>query len=337
MSESKEISTSVVDICEENYPAIYGTNSLDQFINKTKEDLKGLVFDLSTAKGRKECASQAAKVSSSKKAVENAGRAYLKLIKEKPKVIEKELRQFVESMDKLRDETRQPLTDWETEQAKIESDRLAAEEAEKLRVQKESDHEIAILMDEKRDREIAEAEAEKERQRIAYEAEITQKAKNQAIAEEKQRQVDAENARIAAQAKLEADRIAEQERKEKAAQAERDRIEAARVAEQQRKDNEAQAERQRLESERVAAELKVKQAEERAAQAIEQERQRVENERLEAERIKAENEKNRANVGKKRKEAKEDLINHCGLTEEQARAVVLAISGKLITNCQINY
>ena len=333
MSESKEISISLEDICEENYPAIYGTNSLDQFINKTKEELNGLVFDLSTAKGRKECASQAAKVSSSKKAVENAGRAYLKLIKEKPKVIEKELREFVESMDKLRDETRQPLTDWETEQAKIESDRLAAEEAEKLRVQKESDHEIAILMDEKRDREIAEAEAEKERQRIAYEAEIAQKAKDQAIAEEKQRQVDAENARIAAQAKIEADRIAE----EKVAQAERDRIEAARVAEQQRKDNEAQAERQRLENERLAAELKAKQAEERATQAIEQERQRVENERLEAERIKAWNEKNRANVGKKRKEAKEDLMNHCGLTEEQAKAVVLAISGKLITNCQINY
>jgi colicin import membrane protein len=314
MSEGKEISIKVEDICEENYPAIYGTNSLDQFINKTKEDLKGLVFDLSTAKGRKECASQAAKVSSSKKAVENAGRAYLKIIKAKPKVIEKELREFVESMDKLRDETRKPLTDWEAEQAKIEAERIAAEEAEKLRVQIENDHEVAILLNEKYDRDLAEAEAEKERQRIAYEAEIARLAKERAIKEERQRQADAEKERVAA----------EQEKARQAAEAERQRIE-----EQVRKDAEHKAAIERAEAEKAEAERK-------AAQAIEDERQRVaaevEQKRLDDEK----RERDKRHVGAVRKAAKEAFIAE-GLTEEQAKTIVLAINAGKIPNVSIKY
>ena len=313
MSENKELA--FIPPKEKAISVYAAENGLDPYLAIIRAEIDSFVPDASTAKGRKEIISMAAKVAKSKVALDDMGKSLVAELKEKPKLIDAERKRMRDMLDLWRDETRKPVTDWEAEQARIEAERLAAEESEKLRVQIENDHEIAILMNEKHDREIAEAEAEAERKRIAYETEIAQKAKEQAIAEEKQRQVDAENSRITAQAKLEADRMAEQKRKVE----------------------EVQAERQRLESERLAAELKAKQAEERAAQAIDQERQRVENERLEAERIKAEKEKNRANVGKKRKEAKEALMLNCGLTEDQAKAVVLAVSNKLITNIQINY
>jgi hypothetical protein len=52
-------------------------------------------------------------VSKRKTAIEKPGREYLKRLKEMPKVVEGELKVFVDQMDALRDSTRKPLTDWE--------------------------------------------------------------------------------------------------------------------------------------------------------------------------------------------------------------------------------
>lgn len=110
------------DISEEKYPAIYGKGGLDQFYEAVKQQVSEEVPDLSTKKGRDRIASLAAKVSSSKVAVEKPGREYLKQLKDLPKKIEAELREFVDKMDKLRDETRKPLTDWENaERARIQA------------------------------------------------------------------------------------------------------------------------------------------------------------------------------------------------------------------------
>lgn len=112
MSAQQQVIT-IDDISADNAPAIYVAGGLGQFFDAVKAEVTAEVPDLSTRKGRERIASLAATVSKSKKAVETPGRDYLKRLKEMPKVVEAELREFVTKMDALRDATRQPLTDWE--------------------------------------------------------------------------------------------------------------------------------------------------------------------------------------------------------------------------------
>lgn len=110
------------DISADNAPVIYVAGGLNQFLEAVKAKVTSEVPDLTTRKGRERIASLAATVSKSKAAVEKPGRDYLKRLKEMPKVVEAELREFVNSMDALRDATRQPLTDWEkAEDARIDA------------------------------------------------------------------------------------------------------------------------------------------------------------------------------------------------------------------------
>lgn len=118
MSAEQQVIT-IDDISVDNAPAIYVAGGLGQFFDAVKAEVTAEVPDLTTVKGRARIASLAATVSKSKKAVETPGRDYLKRLKEMPKVVEAELRDFVTKMDILRDTTRQPLTDWESaEQAR---------------------------------------------------------------------------------------------------------------------------------------------------------------------------------------------------------------------------
>lgn len=120
MSAQQQLIT-VDDISEENAPAIYVAGGLKQFIAIAKSEVEGEVPDLTTRKGRERIASLAAKVSKSKTAVEKPGRDYLRRLKEMPKVVETELRDFVTEMDALRDRVRQPLNDWQAaEDARVD-------------------------------------------------------------------------------------------------------------------------------------------------------------------------------------------------------------------------
>lgn len=196
MSETTDIA--VLEIKPEQAPAVYVPNGLDQYIEQIKQAVNE-VPDLTTAKGRARVASLAAQVSRSKTAIEKPGREYLKRLKEAVKPAEAEIKRFVDACDELRDATRQPLTEWEAEQERIaaekaaeeERQRIAAEElaaAEALKKQIESDHEIALLLNEKFDRDAAEAKAEAERQRVAREEEIKLQAIEQARQEVEQQQ-----------------------------------------------------------------------------------------------------------------------------------------------------
>lgn len=112
MSAQQQIIT-IDDISADNAPTIYVAGGLGRFLEAVTAEVTAEVPDLTTHKGRERIASLAAKVSKSKAAVEKPGRDYLKRLKEMPKVVETELREFVTKMDALRDATRQPLTDWE--------------------------------------------------------------------------------------------------------------------------------------------------------------------------------------------------------------------------------
>lgn len=146
------------EITEDKWPEIYGVGKVNDYYEQARAEALSEVPDLSTVKGREAIASNAHKVSRSKTFVEKPGRAYLKYIKEtKCAAIEKELREFVDKMDALRDEVRKPLTDWDAEQARIKAEKEAAEaEAERVRLaeiaarelqeQVDRDHELAIYL-----------------------------------------------------------------------------------------------------------------------------------------------------------------------------------------------
>jgi len=169
-------------------------------------------------------------------------------------------------------------------------------------------------------KEAAEREQKEREDRIAKEA--TEAAERAAAAE--QQRIKDEAARQAAEAQAEIAR----------AQREKAEAEAEAIRQQQAAE---QAKAKALLDAENAAKSALAKAEADKQAAIEAERQRVESDRLDAERAQQELEKNRAHVGQKRKEAKEALMLVCGLSEDVAKAVVLAIAQSKIINLEINY
>lgn len=232
----------VIEIKPEQAPALYIAGGLDAFLEQIRQAVNE-VPDLTTKKGRDRVASLAAQVSRSKTAIEKPGREYLKRLKEAVRPAEAEIKRFVDACDELRDATRRPLTEWEAEQERIAAEKAAEEERlrieaeekaalEALKKQVESDHEMALLMNDAFDREQAEKKAEAERQRIAREEEIKRQAEEKAkreAAEQAQREIDAAASRE--REALLAKERAEREKKEAAEKAERDRIAAEQKAE----------------------------------------------------------------------------------------------------------
>ncbi|NNS07295.1 hypothetical protein [Erwinia sp. JH02] len=195
MTDTTDIA--VLEIKPEQAPSLYVANGLDNYLEQIRALAKE-VPDVTTKKGRDRIGSLARMVGSSKKAIEEPGRNYLRQLKEAVKPAEEELRRFTRECDLIRDEILAPRDEWDVEQERIkeaEAARLAAEEysnmrddadrmnadfdsarAEALRKQFESDHEIALLLNEKFDRDAIEAKAEAERQRISHEEEIARLA-----------------------------------------------------------------------------------------------------------------------------------------------------------------
>ena len=287
MSAQQQVIT-IDDISADNAPAIYVAGGLNQFFDAVKAEVTGEVPDLTTAKGRARIASLAATVSKSKKAVETPGRDYLKRLKEMPKVVEAELREFVTKMDSLRDTTRQPLTDWEeAEQARKDKHVDGIQAIKDLAVFETTptaSHVADIIaqlelvaISDTWEEFLAEAAKVKDQtltklrtlhaERTQYEAEQAELVRLRAEAEaQAQRDRDAAIAQAAAdQARNEAVERAEAERLA-AARREQDLLDQAaaaqRAAAQAALDAEAAAERQRLQ-----LQLQAEQAERQAAQA----------------------------------------------------------------------
>lgn len=250
------------------------SDSVEDIIRKVEQEVNSFIPDVSTAKGRKEIASLAYKVAQSKTYLDGLGKDLVAELKEIPKLIDANRRTVRERFDTLRDKVRQPLTEWEAEQERIEAERqMLAWHEEALEMNAtfdkalaeriESDHEIALLMNEKFDRDLAEAKAEAERQRIAHEEELKKQA--------------AEQARLAAEQKaqqeIEAATQREREAKEAAERAEREKQEAIQRAEQAAKEAQERAEREKQTA--IEAERK-KALEAEQARLAEEERKRQE-------------------------------------------------------------
>lgn len=348
MSAQQQVIT-IDDISADNAPAIYVAGGLGQFFDAVKAEVTGEVPDLTTRKGRERIASLAATVSKSKAAVEKPGRDYLRRLKEMPKVVEAELREFVTKMDSLRDTTRQPLTDWEeAEQARkdkhvdgiqaikdlavFEATPTAARVADTI-----TQLEMVAISDTWEEF-LAEAAQVKDEtlvklrsllaERTQYEAEQAELVRLRAEAEaQAQRDRDAEIARVAAeQARLHAEQQAQAER-DAAARREQELLDQAaaaqRAAAQAVLDAEADAERQRMQ-----LELQAEQARTAAAQAEANRiaaEQRAEQDRLNAIRRQEEAVEQARLAEKARADAASDEI----LRQEKLREADKAHKGKI--------
>ena len=333
-----------------------------------KAEVTAEVPDLTTVKGRARIASLAATVSKSKKAVETPGRDYLKRLKEMPKVVEAELRDFVTKMDSLRDTTRQPLTDWEN-----------AEQARKDRhidnIQAIKDMEVfgatptasalkqviaqleEVELGDSWEEFLPEAAQAKDRtlsllrallaDRTQYEAEqaeltrlrLEKEARDKKDNEDRIAREAAEEATRAAEEKARLDREAEEKRV-------RNEQAAAEKRENDLKLQAAEAERQAEQAKREKVEAEQK-AERDRLQGIEDKKKAVEQARLD-EKARADaaadeilrqqqaREADKAHKGAIYKAAKEAFIQH-GMTEECARLAVKLVASGLIPSMSIQY
>ena len=86
-----------------------------------KAEALSLVFDTTTAKGREECISHAAKVGKTKTGIEKLGKALVDPIKAEAKVIDVERKFYKDELAALQAEVRKPVTLWEEEQSRVKA------------------------------------------------------------------------------------------------------------------------------------------------------------------------------------------------------------------------
>lgn len=287
---------------------------LEHIKSLAEEERKELDSDFSVAKNRKAVASLAYKVAQTKTYIDKEGKAVVDKLKELPKKVDASRKIFRDELDALSTDIRKPLTEWEAQEK-------AREEAEALKKQIEADHEEALQMNELFDL----RKAEEERKRIAREEEMKRQAAEQARLEAERK----------AQQEIEAAARREREAKEAAERAEREKQEAIQRAEQAAKEAKEKAERD------------AKEAQERAERekqlAIERERkkaQEAEQARLaEEERKRQEEAKRQADKEHQKainNQAMQDLID-AGIPEECAKNCIIAIAKNLVSNVKIHY
>lgn len=346
--------TALAPIVEAN-PALVllEPEKFDRFYEEVAREVRAHVPDLSTPAGRKAVASLAFKVTKTKTAIDDArkqlteeARAQIKKVDEQGKVIR-------DRLDALRDEARKPLTDWEAaEEARAvrakevtdairrdaevsiddTSDTVAGrlDLVRSLELTEELFADSLVIVRELRRRAIETLEAAIIRLK-REEADRAELARLRAAEEERQRQ--AEQDRIAAEAKA-AEERAEREAAERA-EAERKRIaEAAEAAQRaateaaERAAEEARQAQARAHAEALAAEKRRADEAEAARKAeadrvAREEAKRAADAKAEAD-AQAARDADRAHRGKVMLAAKTAIMAH-GIGEANAKAVVLAI------------
>lgn len=358
----------IEDISEENAPAIYVEGGLKPFLDAVAAEVSTEVPDTSSRKGRERIASLAARVSRSKTAVEKPGRDYLKRLKELPKVVEAELREFTRAMDALRDDVRKPLDDWQAaEDARIDRHQAVIDEINERAAEAGTyDAEYlrgsiaaveAIVIGEHLEEFEAEAARAKDKALATLRAALAVREKQDAeqaeLAELRRQQAERdaqdERDRIAREAAERATREAEQRaqaEREAAAQRERDALAAAEqsrlnaeLAEQRRIAAEQQAALDRqaaAERERQAAQQAERDAQARADAAAAAERQRQADEQARLQREADAREADKAHKAKINSAALEAFIAG-GMPEECAKQAVILIAKRTIPNVSITY
>lgn len=321
---------------------------INPILDRVRREVDAFKGDVSTPAGRKAIKKMAGAVAKSRVYLEKEGKRLADEQKKIPKLIDATRRYIDEQLSGLEDEVRKPLDEFEAkEKARVDRHQeaiaffgiLASDEIHSLTA-----HLISKRLEEAEAFVIGPACEE-----FASEYSI---AKSQAVTKLKAvleivTKREAENAELDALRRREAERqrADEEERLRKEgeerarldaeadARAEKERADA-KIAEERRRaeDAEREAEEARRENERLKAD-----AEEKAKAAAAAERKRIEDEKAAKEEEQRKREANARHVGSVRRAAKEALMQFCGLDEEAAKRVVLAIHGEKIPNVTINY
>nr|WP_279077302.1 hypothetical protein [Hafnia alvei] len=310
---------------------------IEGLIKDIREKASSVVGDLNTVKGRRAYISMAANVRSTKTAIDEAGKKLVAEMKKRPALVDASRKKVRDSLDELAVEIRKPVTDWEAEQKEKEFNamwdealeldaKITAERAAALAAKIEADHEMALLMNEKIDRDREEARQKAEQVKREHEERIKREAEEKARREADEaakREIEAAAAREreatlakerAERERIESEQRAEREKKEAAEKAERDKQQA--IAEEQRKAHE--------EAERIKRENEQKE------QARLAEEKRIKDE----EARRAADENHRKVIGTA---VVNGLIAHAGLSREDAIAAFVALKENLIPHVNINY
>ncbi|HAH0812961.1 TPA: cell envelope biogenesis protein TolA [Escherichia coli] len=329
--------TDLVVIEKANAMTVFqSADQIEEILQKVEREVMSFVPDITTAKGRKEIASLAYKVAQTKTYLDGLGKDLVAELKEIPKLIDANRKTVRDRLDELKAKARQPLTDYEEEQARIKAEEEARAATEALAKQIESDHEIAILMDREFDRQREEARLKAEQEKREHEERLKREAEEKARAEaEAKAKAEIEAAaRREAEAKAAAER-AERERIEAEQRAQRERIEAEQRAQREAKEAAERAEREK----QAAIEAERRKAQEEA-ERIRREVEAKEQARIaEEKRIKDEEER-RAKDKAHRKEVNNkilaDLIN-VGASEDVAKNIITAIVKGEVFATKITY
>lgn len=264
-------------------------------------------LDLSVGVNRNKYISLAAKVTKTKTYVEGIGKEIAADLKELPKLVDSSRKLIKDQLDKISEAVRKPVTDWEI----ADEARKAAEELARIMPYL---HAEALEMNAEHDKLIAEAKAEAERKRIAYEDELKRQAAEQARLEAEQK----------AQQEIEAAAQREREAKEAAERAEREKQEAIERAKQEAKEAQELADREK----QLAIEAERKKAQEaEQARLAEEERKRKED-------AKRQEDKEHRRVFNR--EALEVLVSY-GLDEDLAIEIIKLVASNQIPHMTMNY
>lgn len=318
--------TDLVVIEKSNAMEVFkSADQIEDILQKVEREVMSFVPDVTTAKGRKEIASLAYKVAQTKTYLDGLGKDLVAELKEIPKLIDANRKTVRDRLDELKEKARQPLTNYEDEQERIKKEKEEKRAAEELAKNIEADHEMALLMNDAFDRDLAEKKAEEQRQRIAHEEEIKRQAEEKAKREAEEKAA----AEIAAAKKREEDAIAAKAQAELLAKQEKEK------AEREAKEALDRAEREKQEA--IEAERKKAQEE---ADRIRREAEAKEAARLaEEKRIKDEEER-RAKDKAHRKEVNNKILSDllkAGASEEVAKNIITAIVKGEVFATRITY
>lgn len=349
------MSNDLVVIENLNAVDIFKAGGIDPILERIREQVQSDVPDVSTLKGRKEIASIAHKVAKSKTLLDGFGKDLADKLNAQLKPINAERKKARDSLDALKEEVRKPLTEWEeAEETRVTSHREKIQElVDAKNIDGDSQHFSARLENIKSieiDSTYEEFEAEAHREKAAA-IESLEKSLKEAIKAE-QEAAELETLRREKSEREEKERL--DKIKEEAAN--NARVEAERIAEEQRKadaqaiidaDNAKQkalddAEDLRLagikaaedaEKARVAAEVK---AEQEKQDAIAAEKKRVADEAAEQIAAAEKREANKKHQAKINNQAAQAFIAD-GFSEEDAIKIVTLIARRQVAHVSIAY
>jgi hypothetical protein len=355
--KEKLTNTELATIAPETALAVFSAdNGLDPYIEKIRAEIAAFVPDTTTKKGRDEIASMAYKVAKSKTYLDNAGKDLVAELKAIPAKIDAERKRMRETLDALKDQVRQPLTDWETlEAARVEAlqARVAGLENAKS-LEWENADEIRETLAWVTSVVVDDSWQEYQVQGVIAKAATLDAIGKALSAREKYDAEQAELAKLRAEAaaREQADRDAaiaqqaadaERQRAEREALAERQRVEAAAQAERdaaakREADAKADAERRELELRLQAekAQRETLEAQQRADRAAQVERDRIAAEQAQAQAEQAAREADRDHKKKINTAALADFMAG-GMTEDCAKMAITLIAKKAVRGVAITY